>query len=75
MINFTFNSGDAVDDEIENFINDVQMAAMLVESVTCVFMEGAKNEKIIANQSIEEKYLTIMKDLQFGEFNLKIIIY
>jgi hypothetical protein len=62
-----FHSGFVDDDmEINAFIEDVQTTSFLVESATYLFLESKQTVKVARVQSIEEKYLAIMKDLQFG---------
>lgn len=61
------SSGLADDDAELNFlIEDIQQSTFLLESATHLFLEGKKVVNKPA-QSAEEKYLEVMKGLQFGE--------
>jgi hypothetical protein len=53
--------------EINAFIDDVQTTSFLVESATYLFLESKQTVKAARVESVEEKYLAVMKELQFGK--------
>lgn len=64
-----FHSGVADDDpEINIFIEDVQMASMLVESATSLYIESKLEQNVKPQLSVEQKYLEDLKTRQFGKY-------
>ena len=63
-----FYSGVADDKELNFCIEDIAMTAFLVESATFHFKGNSEKVKQPQMQSIEAKYLEVMKGLQFGKF-------
>lgn len=62
--------GDADDDAGLSFlIDDIQQSTFLLESATQLFMEQEKSVVYDLDVSPDQKYLEVMKPLQFGELN------
>jgi len=65
-LSFYSFSGHGDDGEMELLIQDIQHSAMLIDSATDLFRGNVPRPE--QQLSVEQKYLEVMKGMQFGEF-------